>query len=206
MLRELKAGRSLLLYMDGNTGAGNSTARNENCCLVDFLRHQLYARKGNGYLAHAANVPIIPVINYRPAWDDIRLRFFDKIMPDAGKDRNNFAIRATQQLYDIAAPYIQQYPEQWEAWLYLHKVVSISNRQVLVDGTFDSERFRFNLRDFGVFGISNNSFLFNKTNYTSYKIERGLYKILKQSIDRPVNKKSISRETLRELEKNGVLY
>ena len=59
MYKALKAGRSLLLYIDGNTG---SSDKNKNICDINFLSQRIYARKGIGYLSYLANVPIIPVI------------------------------------------------------------------------------------------------------------------------------------------------
>ena len=101
MLRELKKGRSLLLYIDGNTGAGAATTKNDNRCAINFLNQQLFARKGIAFLAHAANVPIITVASYRKSFEDIRLKFFNPIIPDAGKERTLFAEEATQQIYNL---------------------------------------------------------------------------------------------------------
>jgi len=46
MFRALKKGYSLLLYIDGNTGAGEAFAENENICSVNFLAQNIYARSG----------------------------------------------------------------------------------------------------------------------------------------------------------------
>lgn len=206
MLRELKRGKSLLLYLDGNSGAGSATLTNDNRCIVNFLKQQLFARKGIGFLAHAANVPVIPAVNYREGWGDIRLRFYNAILPNADEGRDEYAIRVTQQLYDIVSPVVKQYPQQWEAWLYLHKVAGISNLIIPSRGKKDGKLVRFNLKDFGIFCINKNSFLFQKNNYTSYSITASLYAILKRSIEQPINKKSIPAVTLTELEEKGVLH
>ncbi|MFN4313273.1 MAG: hypothetical protein ACK4E0_03195 [Chitinophagaceae bacterium] len=206
MLRELKSGKSLLLYMDGNSGAGNQTAKNENSCIVSFLRQQLFARKGIGFLAHAANVPIIPVINYRRGWNDIRLRFYDPIAPDPHEDRDSFSRQVTHQLYDIAADIIRQYPEQWEAWLYLHKVANISTPVKPSRGETSGQFVRFNLKDYGIFKINSKGFLFQKNSYKSYPIEESLFEILGQSIVQPIAVDNIKMATLQELEENHVLH
>ncbi len=206
MLRELKRGRNLLLYMDGNSGAGVSTIKNDNNCLVNFLHQQLYARKGIGFLAHAANVPIIPAVNYRPGLNDVRLRFYDAILPDSCEGRDNFATKVTQQLYDILSSFVRQYPEQWEAWMYLHKVASITNLLIPLKGKTSGTMVRFNLKDYGVFQLDKKPFLFQKNSYTSYPIETALYKKLRQSIKKPVSKEGIEKNTFLELKEKGVLH
>ncbi|MBN8877027.1 MAG: hypothetical protein J0I32_05730 [Sphingobacteriales bacterium] len=206
MLRELKSGRNLLLYLDGNSGAGTATTKNENRCAVNFLEQQIFARKGIGFLAHAVNVPIIPVINYRQEWKDIRLRFYDPILPDLDEMRDKFAVSVTQQLYDTVSPVIRQYPEQWEAWLYLHKVANVSNQIPPLKGKPDGMFVRFNLNDYGIFKVNKRSFIFQKSNYTSYPISASLYEILMCSVEHPVNKKDIQRSVLVELEEKGVLH
>ncbi len=206
MIRELKKGKSLLLYIDGNSGAGVPTTRNNNSCLINFLNQQLFARKGIGFLAHATNVPVIPAISYRADWDDIRIKFYDPIYPDLQESRDRFAQKITQKLYDILAPMINQYPEQWEAWLYLHKVANIINRITPCRGRTSGTHVQFNLRDYGMFQIDKRSFLFKKNNYTSYPIETSLYKKLRQCAEMPVNKTKIETTVLTELEENGVLH
>ena len=56
---------------------------------------------------------------------------FDPIVPDSNKERNVFAEETTQQIYDLAAPLIKAYPEQWEGWLYIHKVANIINETTM---------------------------------------------------------------------------
>lgn len=206
MIRELKKGKSLLLYIDGNSGAGVSTIRNNNSCLINFLNQQLFARKGIGFLAHITNVPVIPAISYRADWDDIRIKFYAPIYPDLQENRDRFAQKITQKLYDILAPMINRYPEQWEAWLYLHKVANIINPITPCRGRTSGTHVQFNLRDYGMFQIDKRSFLFKKNNYTSYPIETSLYKKLRQCAEMPVNKTKIETAVLAELEENGVLH
>lgn len=206
MLRELKKGKCLLLYIDGNTGAGDSTINNDNKYAINFLEQQLFARKGIGFLAHAANVPIIPVINYREGWNDIRLRFYKAIIPDPSESREVFSKKVIQCLYDTVAPVIKKYPEQWEAWLYLHKVANVSNCLTPLRGKANGKLVRFNLRDYGVFSINKKKFLFQKNNYTSYPINNSLYAILKDSIEYPFDKSKLRKSVFKELEGKGVLH
>lgn len=208
MMRELKKGRSVLIYIDGNTGAGTSTQNNTNRCVINFLEQQLFARKGVAFLAHAAGVPILPVISYRKAWDDIRLQFFSPIYPDSKADRNRFAETATQQLYDQVSPYIREYPEQWEGWLYLHKVAHITRGdQRPCRSSFplaSSGSVIFNSAQFGIFKVERATFLFRKSNYLSFPIDRQLYEFLSYAA-RPINAKQIDFALLQQLCNKNVL-
>lgn len=205
MLRELKRGRSLVLYLDGNTGAGVATSKNNNQCLVNFLHQQLFARKGIAFLAHVANVPIIPVINYRKSWNDVRLKFHPPMAPDQNIDRERFAMETTQHLYDLVSEVVRSYPEQWEAWLYLHKVANIINKRTSPQGQSNGSFLKFDLSRFGVFKINKNSFLFQKDTYTSFPINHSLFRQLKKNIKNPINPADIKKEYLEELCENGVL-
>ncbi|OJW35491.1 MAG: hypothetical protein BGO54_04065 [Sphingobacteriales bacterium 46-32] len=205
MLRELKEGRILLLYLDGNSGAGIETASNENRCIIDFLGQQLYARKGIGHLAYTANVPILPIIGYRPSWDEIRLKIDAPIVPDKALSRENFSVAVTQYLYSQASSIIREYPEQWEAWLSLHKVAKVfpqsSSPAIRTSGNIAT----FNLRHFGLFQIGGESFLLKKSLYQSYVIKSPLFQQLRTSIGQPVSIDDFEVEIWEELIENGVL-
>lgn len=206
MLKELKSGRSLLLYIDGNAGAGKATSQNDNGCVVDFLHQQIFARKGITYLAHAADVPVLPVASYRKSLENIQLRFFDPIFPDKTQEREMFAEIATQRIYDLVSPIISEYPEQWEAWLYLHKVAKIVEFQGISPKAGAGWRnLSFNSGQFGIFMVGDYSFLFKKSTYTSYEIPHTLYQLLASSISQPFRNHEISKSLFDQLYKEGVL-
>jgi len=209
MLRELKAGRSLVLYIDGNTGAGTATTKNDNRCVVDFLQQQLYARKGIAYLAHVAKVPVLTVACYRKTWEDIRLRFFEPVMPTAEKERELFARSTTQHIYGLAAPMIQEYPEQWEGWLYLHKVARVTSNTSLQErkrkfknpeGKMYFDRYRF-----GIFKVNGTPFLLKKCNYSFYAIDEQLYNFLRDCSDAPVARTALNEALYPQLRVEGVV-
>lgn len=209
MLRELRAGRSLVLYIDGNTGAGAATTKNDNRCLVDFLQQQLYARKGIAYLAHLAKVPVLTVACYRKSWEGIRLRFFDPVFPAIEKDRELFAATTTQHIYDLVAPLIREYPEQWEGWLYLHKVANIVSSTVSQPGKRKcinaAGKMQFDSFRFGIFKVNNSPFLLRKSSYTFYSIDEQLYDFLQTCIDVPAARTGLNEPLLARLEEEGVL-
>ena len=210
MLRELKKGRSLLLYIDGNTGAGAATTKNDNRCAINFLNQQLFARKGIAFLAHAANVPIITVASYRKSFEDIRLKFFNPIIPDAGKERTLFAEEATQQIYNLVAPIIKAYPEQWEAWLYIHKVANIINPAIANPHSkkvsVASEKITLDSYRFGIFKLNGSSFLLRKATYSFYEINNQLYDLLTKCNNEPVKRECMDDSLFNQLYEQGVVH
>lgn len=208
MLRELKRGRSLVLYMDGNTGSGAATTKNDNRCIVDFLHQQIYARKGIAFLAHAANVPIITATSYRKSNENIKLKFFDPIFPDLSKERNLFAQETTQQIYDLIAPIITAYPGQWEGWLYIHKVANIINMDKASEGKnvgMPTEKVSLDSFRFGIFKINGTSFLLRKGSYSFYTITDHLYDILTKCSMGAVKKDCMEDSLFNQLYEQGVI-
>ncbi len=208
MLRAIKSGRSLVLYMDGNTGAGATTTKNYNRCPIDFLGQQIFARKGIAFLAHAANIPIVTVASYRASWEDIRLKFFDPIFPDLNKERGLFAEETTQTIYNLIAPIIKAYPEQWEAWLYIHKVAHIKHFETAgVDKKIATitEKIALNSLRFGIFKLNGSSFLMRKSNYSFYEINNSLYNILMKCERRHIKKDCIDYKLFNQLYEQGVI-
>lgn len=207
MIKDIKKGRNLVIYIDGNTGAGNETNSNQNNCVIDFLNQKIFARQGVGYLAHTLQVPVLTVVSYRKSFSDIRLRFFDPIFSDVQKDKAAAAAKITQHIYDLAAPIIKEYPDQWDAWLYLHKVSNVMIRPAEMVTALPSpeDKLIFNSSSFGIFKVIQNSFLFKKCNYKSYKISSEVYTELSKCSTGPVERRKINIPEFSELYENKVL-
>ncbi|MFT4152705.1 hypothetical protein [Parafilimonas sp.] len=166
------------------------------------------ARKGIGFLCHAANVPVLPVICYRNSLEEITLHFFNLIYPDITKKRDLFAKMLMQELYNLASPFIKSYPHQWEAWLYLHKVVRIINPLPIgtsVPNVSSVDRLRFNTVHFGLFKVNRSNYIFNKSNYISYPVADDIYSTLSEARVKSLNKNCIDVNLLHELYKHQVL-
>ncbi len=209
MIKELKKGRNLVIYIDGNSGAGNETISNNNNCEINFLNKTIFARQGVGFLAHTMQVPVLTVASYRKSLTDIRLKFFKPLFSNPVQDRAAFAKKTTQDIYDLVSPIIKEYPEQWEAWLYLHKVVDSSGdnsiNESIITPPEANDNLRFNSSCFGIFKIVKDTFLFKKSNYSSYRISESVYNLLAKCVTRPVIRSEIVIEEFPELYKNKVL-
>ena len=118
--------------------------------------------------------------------------------------------KTTQDIYDLIAPIIKQYPEQWEAWLYLHKVADTtdnnhdSNDELIILPE-DNDKLRFNSSSFGIFKIFKDSFLFKKSNYKSYRISDAVYDLLAGCMSEPIMRNQILIAEFTELLKSKVL-
>ncbi|MGC4036062.1 MAG: hypothetical protein QM764_08875 [Chitinophagaceae bacterium] len=204
MLRSLKEKKTLLFYIDGNSGSGSMNVDNSNCCLITFLEQRLFVRKGISFLANKASVPIIPVASYRTSWENIHLKFFDSI-PPCKKNVSN-PENTTQEIYNLVSPLVAKFPEQWEAWLYLHKFANIKidecNKEV---GHCKSGRLVFNPSCFGVLKINNIPYLFNKKCYVFYKITDSVFEFLNECSLTPVKNGRVSSLLIKEFLNKKVL-
>jgi len=210
MIKDLKQGRNLVIYVDGNIGAGNETINNNNSCEINFLHSKIFARQGVGFLAHILQVPVLTVASYRKSINEIKLKFFDPVFPDVNKDRALFAKKVMQEIYDLAAPIVKEYPEQWEAWLYLHKVITPTGNDIIIapeniNLPDTNDKLRFNSSCFGIFKIVSNCFLFKKSNYKSYKISDAVYNLLVSSTFNPIPSSEVVLNEFAELYVNKVL-
>lgn len=210
IIKDIKKGRKILIYIDGNSGSGRETINNSNKCEINFLNQKIFARLGIGYLAHRMQIPILTIVSYRNSINEIRLKFFDPIFSDEKQEKTLSAKKVTQDIYDFVAPIIQQYPEQWEAWLYLHKVADTrgTNLNLVPDhlmSPIENKKLHFNASCFGIFKIATSYFLFTKATYKSYQIEESVYNLLKRCSEQPVLRKEILLVEFAELYKRNVI-
>ncbi len=213
MLRALKSGRSLVIYIDGNMGAGNPGAPNTNGCEINFLNRQLIARKGLAYIAHTANVPILGAISYRPDWNSLAIRFGDVICPSAHPDRELFSMLNTQKLYGILEEVVREYPGQWEGWLYLNNIMGKLNdvpnvpaQRIAVAQETDLDNLRYNSGGFGVFKAGTGTYILDKKRFETFFIAPVIHDILKNAqASGRVSTTSLQPDTVRQLIGRGVL-
>lgn len=207
MIKALKKGKCLVVYMDGNTGSGQQGRLNENCSEVSFLNQKIMARTGVGFLSHLAKAPVLPVLCYRTALTQITIEFFEPILPIQVPDRKKYAQDLVQQIYTMAAPYIARFPQQWEAWLYLYKV------SVLKQGGYEPipplqkahKPLSFNRKWFGLYHLRNHSYLFDKHDFLSYEIPAPVYSFLNKTDSQHLKTESIDVILLQDLYRKGVL-
>jgi hypothetical protein len=189
-------GRSLITYLDGNTGMGGIAVDNPSVYLdIAFLGQPFRSRKGVALLSYLCNRPIIPAISYYANGEPPgTLWFGTPIPPPADRSaavKDSFVERITKDLYNILEDHLRIYPLQWEPWLYVHKFLDIprlKNRltpdtRIIGDGkeepgSGESALLTFNHQGFGLFKIDDQGILFEKNAYQSYVIDRQAFDIL----------------------------
>lgn len=216
-IRRLRQGHSMVVYLDGNTGVGGYYADPAKRVKVDFFGQDLFARKGIGFMAHVAGVPIVPVLSIRTDWLEREIHFLDPILPEADEHRDAFSDRATQTLFTILEQYVRDWPEQWEGWFYIHKFLDINKLQ---NNTEDQEAdaeiltgscFQLNQERYSPVTFFGQKVLMDKQTYTVYPLSRELELVLdyfKQphEIEEIVLENvRITEAALKELAESGIL-
>lgn len=174
--RAAKAGRTLLAYIDGNTGTPVADKDRHNLLQIDFGRQHLAVRVGLASLAYRLEVPIYPVRCRRRGMDmernrDIRFEHLPAIMPVQPTTRP-FAHEATASLYQYLASLVTDHPEQWEGWLTLHHKLADPPATAPTGMTEP-------LSDWAVYRRNQQFYLLHKPSYTHYPLHPEQYQSLK---------------------------
>ncbi|MFD2963676.1 MULTISPECIES: LpxL/LpxP family acyltransferase [Olivibacter] len=126
LLGDLKRGRKLVVYLDGNSGTGN-TLTVKNACAVHFFDKCLRVRKGVATLAYLAKCPIFPLICKRTNNAQIDFDVHPTIHPQLAASRAEFEQQTVQRLYKYLQVYTRVSPGDWEGWLHIHRYLVEGN-------------------------------------------------------------------------------
>lgn len=186
LAREVKEGRSLVVYLDGNTGSGSSDENTK----VNFLGREIEVRKGIPYLSYLTGVPMIPVLQYRKKNYKNVLEFGQAIRPNKQQTRESFNQESLQSIYDIFGKHIAVYPEQWEGWNYIHTSLVLEEEQeetpANLHAAFEHDVYQFNHGRYRIFEMEDNYILFDRNFYRTYEITSDLKSYLtKPAIQTP---------------------
>ncbi len=186
MTRELKAGRSLLVYIDGDTGSGE-----DHKTTVDFLKQKIKVRKGIPYASYLSGVPILPIVQYRKENLQNVLRIGKPIAIEENEGREEFSQRSLQAIYKYFGGYIKKYPDQWEGWTYIHNAMVIRPESLSTTTTTynlnKKATYRFNQSRYRIFELESNYLLFDRSAYETFEITADM----KQYLSAPVVKNPI---------------
>ena len=177
ILRELRDGRSLLTYLDGNTG----TDTKDKLVEIGFLNQRILARKGLAYLSYMAKVPIVPVICYRRANGRNVMHIGTPVSPDATSDREQYAQETTQTMFNFLGSFLNKYPSQWEGWHYVHKFLKPTTPTFPTVRTTKKLSYHFNTTRYVIFDLQTSPLLFDNASYQTYEITPDLKELLLDS-------------------------
>ncbi|TDB64039.1 lysophospholipid acyltransferase family protein [Arundinibacter roseus] len=177
MTRELQAGRSILVYIDGDTGSGE-----EHKTTVSFLNQKLKVRKGVPYASFLSGVPILPIVQFRKSNLQNVLRIGKPIVCRKNENREEFCDRSLSAIYKYFGQYVEKYPDQWEGWSYVHNSMVIPPQTFTTNVTYDVSRkkttYRFNQSRYRIFELESNYLLFDRTAYETFEITADMKKYL----------------------------
>ena len=173
IIREFKQGRSLLVYLDGNTGTGTSDEKLE---LVPFLDQFINVKKGMAYLSYVSGAPLVPVVAYRKADYGNVLCVENPIYPDKTQSREEFSQQTLRKLFHTFGNYVYQYPSQWEAWNYVQNFLPalVEEAPKVVAGLYQKPTYKFNKTRYCLFDLEQSAVLFDKKQYMTYEISDDL--------------------------------
>ncbi len=186
LIRTLKQGKSLVVYLDGNTGTGGVTRQDDKLVGVDFLGKPILARKGISYLSVATQTPIVPIFAYRDSPYTNAMHVFDAVMAPPGRgtaaERDQICASLTQQLYNDFSTTLSQYPAQWEGWLYVQKYLDLPKLRATYpatqSGTPTKTDWLFNHQRYVNVADGDTTVLFDKHLYRSFRVTRQLGDLL----------------------------
>ncbi len=163
MLRALKNNKSLLVYIDGNIGSGESK---DSLIDVPFLESNISCRKGISMLSFISKAPIVPVLADRKNLYQNRLKFFKPICPNPATTKELYTKTSTKKLFNILSLHIKQNISNWEGWLYVHRFMNVLNSDLKyhVNTTLTDERFK-------LIYWQNGYLLFDPTTYFTYSVD-----------------------------------
>lgn len=131
LLRLLDKGIKLLLYVDGNTGIGDTLNR-RNSCEVDFFAKKMAVRKGAGLLSYLSGYPVFPLLCKRTAKGALAFEVKQLVLPDKALPRTDFERSMVQQLYAHLEGSLYENPAEWEGWLHVHRYVKGVGNETIV--------------------------------------------------------------------------
>ncbi|UVO55978.1 hypothetical protein [Sphingomonas sp. SUN039] len=141
VLRDLKRGRSVLVYIDANKGLRPSSERNEeNLAAIPFLGHELLSQRGIVALSARSGAPLRSILATRDDLDCGPYRF--SIAPiDVADDSEASACAKLWQPLEAA---IRIDVQPWEALRYANQYINFAPRSVAKSRTGASEANAFN--------------------------------------------------------------
>jgi len=203
MIGELRKGRSLFVYVDGNTGALDDRHANETLLKVDILNSHIKVRTGIAYLSQITGVPIVPIISTRDTDYFPKIELLSPIYPESNESERRYIERSVNELYLVLNKRLVKYAEQWEAWMYLYK---FAEKKVSIEKELrkmaEQESFSFNRKRYLVWNNNNQCYLMDNCDFSLITIDQEIRTILEKN---KIYSSEIPRDLLQKLVKKEIL-
>lgn len=119
MACSLRAGRTLVGWMDGHTGVTAAESARSTLS-VRFCDTRMHVRTGLPFLSAKTGAPLILAVARNEGEDQLGLRFEDPLVKGADETVEQFRQRAAQQLVSILEREVLADPACWEEWCHFH--------------------------------------------------------------------------------------
>ena len=192
MIRALRNNVSLLVYIDGNKGAGEAE---DSLLNIPFLGDAILTRKGIATVSSLANVAIQPVTAERKDLYYNHLIFHNTIQQEAGQPRQDYINSTTQYLFEILSQKLTSKPEQWEGWLYVHHFYQ-KKRIIRTPSFSGNTSTTFNANRYSIIAWQKEHFIFDRDTYFTYTISAKIFETFRQKTSPKNIKKFIDHDTL----------
>ncbi|WP_353101568.1 hypothetical protein [Myroides odoratus] len=170
MIRCLKKGKSLLIYIDGGNGLQGLDYSNDKVINLEFLNKSIYSRVGIEFLSKHLNVPIIPVVSTRDE-NFINVEFYESINPITCSQHGEI----TKKIWDIFKPIVEKKPSLWEGNLYANHFRSDIKKEEV--GVNKNQNYRFN-KDIDFLKKDDDYFVYSYSSSQTFKLSKNLKSIL----------------------------
>lgn len=216
LVRDIRAGYTVLVFLDGNIGAGQDVNPNVHAVPVDFLGATLHSRMGVAILSYLTQCPIIPVLTPRVP-DCLWATQFQAHAPILPNDteRDAYVGSACAAMWAPLEQAVRKDLLPWESWRYVDRSLDIQELQARhcpVPEAVESGVVLFNDRRFVLADDYNEPILFDRAAYRVHTITPTLFKLLRQFVGTPHSKQyalaqpRMSPATLKQLVDAGVLH
>lgn len=122
MMRDLRAGRSLYICVDGQRGHGGqlgADADPRHVVPVDFNGRRIHVRMGAAFLAHKLGLPLVPMVSWRGLDGSVSVEIGDAIDPQG--EVHAFAQQSLQAMWQFFERRAQPHSTQWEMGWYNYR-------------------------------------------------------------------------------------
>lgn len=116
----LRSGHLVMIYLDGNTGAGAKRA--EHLQEVVFFGTSILVRAGVGEISKVTGAPVVLALTWRRPFRRHLCRFYPPILPGTDEGRSQYSRRVLSELISRFEARLAPSPGQWEEWHHVHRM------------------------------------------------------------------------------------